>query len=58
MSNSLKAGFSIMQSFESIVKEGQNPIAQEFGVFLHQTRVGVRFEEALRQLEHGWAART
>ncbi len=51
MSNSLKAGFSIMQSFESIVKEGQNPIAQEFGVFLHQTRVGVRFEEALRQLE-------
>lgn len=51
MSNSLKAGFSIMQSFESIVQEGQNPIAQEFGVFLHQTRVGVRFEEALRQLD-------
>ena len=51
MSNSLKAGFSIMQSFESIVQEGQNPIAQEFGVFLHQTRVGVRFEEALRHLE-------
>ena len=52
MSNSLKAGFSIMQSFESIVQEGQNPIAQEFGVFLHQTRVGVRFEEALRHLEN------
>ena len=51
MSNSLKAGFSILQAFESIVQEGQNPIAQEFGVFLHQTRVGVRFEEALRQLE-------
>jgi tight adherence protein B len=51
MSNSLRAGFSIMQSFEAIVKEGQNPIAQEFGVFLHQTRVGVRFEDALNQLE-------
>lgn len=51
MSNSLKAGFSILQAFESIVQEGQNPIAQEFGVFLHQTRVGVRFEDALNQLE-------
>ncbi len=51
MSNSLKAGFSILQTFESIAQEGQNPIAQEFGVFLHQTRVGVRFEDALRQLE-------
>jgi tight adherence protein B len=51
MSNSLPAGFSIMQSFEAIVREGQNPIAQEFGMFLHQTRVGVRFEDALNQLE-------
>ena len=51
MSNSLKAGFSIMQAFESIVQEAQNPISQEFGVFLHQTRVGVRFEEAMHQLE-------
>jgi tight adherence protein B len=49
MSNSLKAGFSILQAFESIVKEGQNPIAQEFGVFLQQLRVGVRFEDALAE---------
>ena len=51
MSNSLKAGFSILQAFESIVKEGQNPIAQEFGMFLHQLRVGVRFEDALAEME-------
>lgn len=51
MSNSLKAGFSILQAFESIVKENMNPIAQEFGVFMHQVRVGVRFEEALVQME-------
>ena len=51
MSNSLKAGFSILQAFESIVKENVNPIAQEFGVFLHQVRVGVRFEDALASME-------
>lgn len=51
MSNSLKAGFSILQAFESIVKENMNPIGQEFGVFLHQVRVGVRFEDALASME-------
>ena len=51
MSNALKAGFSLLQAFETVVKEGQNPIAQEFGMFLHQTRVGVRFEDALEQMD-------
>jgi tight adherence protein B len=51
MSNALKAGFSIAQAFESVVKEGENPIAQEFGVFLQQTRIGVRFEDALVNME-------
>ncbi|MBN1670001.1 MAG: type II secretion system F family protein [Kiritimatiellae bacterium] len=51
MSNALRAGFSILQAFESVVKERQNPIAQEFGVFLQQTRVGVRFEDALESLD-------
>ncbi len=50
MSNALKAGFSILQSFEQVVREGQNPIAQEFGVFLQQTRIGVRFEDALENM--------
>lgn len=50
MSNALKAGFSIQQAFETVVRQGRNPIAQEFGVFLQQTRVGVRFEDALAQL--------
>lgn len=50
MSNALRAGFSILQACESIVQEGANPIAQEFGVFLHQTRVGVRFEDALEEM--------
>ena len=51
MSNALKAGFSIAQAFESLVKERQNPISQEFALFLQQTRVGVSFSEALDNLE-------
>jgi len=51
ISNALRAGFSLMQAFEAIVKEGENPIAQEFDVFLHQTRVGVSFTDALDNLE-------
>jgi tight adherence protein B len=46
MSNALKAGFSVQQAIELVVREGQNPLAQEFGMFLHQTRVGMRLEEA------------
>ena len=51
MSNALKAGFSITQSLETVVRDGENPIAQEFGVFLQQTRVGVSFSQALANLE-------
>ncbi len=51
MSSALKAGFSIIQAFESVVKQAQNPIAQEFGLFLQQIRVGVRFEDALASME-------
>ncbi len=51
MSNALKAGFSITQTFESVARDGENPIAQEFDVFLQQTRVGVSFSEALQNLQ-------
>lgn len=51
MSNSLKAGFSITQSFETIARDGENPIAQEFGALLQQTRVGVTFSDALDNLQ-------
>ena len=51
MSNALKAGFSITQAFESVVKNGENPIAQEFSVCLQQTRVGVNLSEALSNME-------
>jgi tight adherence protein B len=51
MSNALKAGFSIQQAMELVVRDGQNPIAQEFSMYLHQTRVGMRMEDALESLQ-------
>ncbi len=51
MSNALKAGFSITQAFESVVQNSENPIAQEFEVFLQQQRVGVSFSDALASLD-------
>ena len=51
LSNALRAGYSILQAIEAVVRERQNPIAQEFGMLLQQIRVGRRFEEALQNLE-------
>ncbi len=51
MSNALKAGFSIQQAIDIVVKEGESPIAEEFGMFLQQLRVGVQFEEAMAQMD-------
>jgi len=51
MSSALKAGFSIVQAFESVVRQADPPISQEFGLFLQELRVGVKFEEALRHME-------
>jgi tight adherence protein B len=50
MSNSLRSGSSIIQAFEHIVRQNQPPISQEFNLFLQETRLGVRFEEALANL--------
>ena len=51
MSNALRAGFSITQAIETIVKDGERPIAQEFELFLQRTRVGVSFSEALQSMD-------
>lgn len=51
MSSSLRAGSSITQAFEHIVRQNQPPISQEFDLFLQQTRIGVKFEDALIKLE-------
>jgi tight adherence protein B len=51
MSNALRAGFSISQAIESIVNDGERPIAQEFSLFLQQTRVGVSFSDGLHAMD-------
>ena len=51
ISNALRAGFSITQAFETVVANGENPIAQEFEVFLQQMRVGINFSDALANLD-------
>lgn len=51
ISNALRAGFSITQAFETVVANGENPIAQEFEVFLQQMRVGIGFSDALQNLD-------
>ncbi len=50
MSNSLKAGFSLIQSFDRITVEMSNPIAQEFRLMLYEIRLGKTVEESLNNL--------
>ncbi|MDO9398965.1 MAG: type II secretion system F family protein, partial [Herbiconiux sp.] len=47
MSGSLSAGLSLMQSVDTIVREGAEPIASAFRRVLVETRIGVSLEDAL-----------
>lgn len=47
MSNSLRAGFSIMQAIEMVIKQRRKPISIEFKLMVQQTKLGVNFDEAL-----------
>ena len=47
MSGSLAAGLSLAQSVDTIVREGQEPIATEFRRVLVETRLGISLDDAL-----------
>lgn len=47
ISGSLAAGLSLAQSIDTVVREGQEPIASEFKRVLIETRLGVDLEDAL-----------
>lgn len=51
MSNALRAGFSILQAFESVAEGTDGPMRQEVSLFLQQMRVGVSFSDALTQFD-------
>lgn len=51
LSGSLKAGLSLLQSFETLVEEMPPPISQEFSLVLRENRMGVPLEECLQKLK-------
>jgi tight adherence protein B len=50
MSNALKAGFSIVQAIEMIIRQNRQPISVEFSLMVQQTRLGMTFDDALRTM--------
>ncbi|MEW6661239.1 MAG: type II secretion system F family protein [Bacillota bacterium] len=50
MANSLRAGFSFLQSMEMIGQESRPPLAAEFHKTLKEIKLGVTTEEALQHL--------
>ncbi|MDA3895035.1 MAG: type II secretion system F family protein [Desulfobacteraceae bacterium] len=50
LSNALKSGLTLVQSIEVLENELEPPISQEFGLVLREYRVGVSFDEALKNL--------
>lgn len=47
LSGSLSAGYSLPQAVDTIVREGQQPLAAEFNRVLIETRLGAPIEDAL-----------
>jgi tight adherence protein B len=50
VSNALRSGFSLPQTFELIQREMEKPISQEFRLVNQETRIGVPMEQALEHL--------
>ena len=50
MAGSLQAGLSLAQSLDTVVREGQDPLAGEFRRALVETRLGVAIEDALESI--------
>jgi tight adherence protein B len=47
VASSLRSGFSLSQALDSVVGEGSQPVAPEFGRALAEVRLGVDLEDAL-----------
>lgn len=50
MSNALKAGLTLIQAMEILVKEHKPPISQEFALVLREHKLGVSLDEAMEHL--------
>lgn len=47
MANAFKAGLTFPQAIEHVAREAYPPLAQEFGLFVKEVKLGVPLEEAL-----------
>ena len=50
MSNALRAGFSLSQAFDSVVEQGDKPMAEEFAILQQQLKIGMSLDQALESL--------
>ena len=50
MANSLRAGYSLLQTMEMVAKETQPPIADEFQRVVHEVGLGINNQEAMQHL--------
>jgi tight adherence protein B len=50
ITNSVRAGQSLMQAITNMVKESKPPIATQFGEAVRQVQLGVSLEDALRDI--------
>jgi tight adherence protein B len=57
ISGSLAAGLSLAQSIDTVVKEGQDPVASEFKRVLVETRLGISLDEALEGVAERFESR-
>lgn len=47
LSGALRTGFALNQALQTVVREGTDPVATEFGRALHEVRLGANLEDAL-----------
>lgn len=50
LSNALRSGMNLVQAIETLEREMEAPISQEFGLVIRENRLGVNIEEALENL--------
>jgi tight adherence protein B len=50
MSNALKAGFSIQQAIDMVIRQRKQPISLEFRLMMQQTRLGMSMDDALHNM--------
>ena len=48
MAGSLRAGYGVLQAIDTVAKEGQHPVDQEFNRVLTEARLGMPIEDALQ----------